>query len=92
MRQGEIGAMNKAQEATLRAVFEQPTRADIRWTAIESLVRALGGEISEREGSRVAARLHGVIAIFRRPHPRRETKKGAVKAVREFLTRAGVQP
>ncbi len=93
---GEIGyhssGMNKAQQATLDAVFRRPTLASIRWERIESLIRALGGEISEREGSRVAARLNGVTAIFHRPHPRPETKKGAVDAVRQFLINAGVKP
>jgi hypothetical protein len=84
--------MNKSQQATLRDVFARPTRANIRWTAIENLIRALGGEVMEREGSRVAARLNGVIAVFHRPHPRPETKKGAVDAVREFLIKAGVKP
>jgi len=84
--------MNKAQQATLNAIFERPTRADIRWAAIESLIRALGGEVSERAGSRVAATPNGVIAVFHRPHPRPETKKGAVEAVRQFLTNAGVKP
>ena len=84
--------MNKSQEATLIAIFGRPTRANIRWTAIESLIRALGGEVSEREGSRVAIRLNGVIAVFHRPHPSPETKKGAVDAMRQFLTNAGVKP
>ena len=84
--------MNKAQQATLNAVFVRPTKADIRWSAIESLILALGGEISERAGSRVAARLNGVTAIFHRPHPKPETKKGAVDAVRQFLANAGVKP
>ena len=84
--------MNKAHQATLGAIFSHPTRANIRWSAIESLIRALGGEISQREGSRVAARLNGVIAVFHRPHPRPETKKGAVEAVRQFLQNAGVKP
>ena len=84
--------MNKTQQATLRAIFARPTRADIRWAAIESLIRALGGEIMERAGSRVAARLNGVTAVFHRPHPEPVTKKGAVKAVRQFLSNAGVQP
>ena len=60
--------------------------------AIESLIRALGGEIDERAGSRVAATLNGVTAVFHRPHPRPVTKKGAVEAVRQFLTNAGVKP
>jgi hypothetical protein len=84
--------MNQKQKATLEAIFSRPTRADIRWTAIESLILALGGEIMERAGSRVAARLNGVTAVFHRPHPRPETKKGAVDAVRQFLTNAGVKP
>ena len=84
--------MNQKQKATLEAIFSRPTRADIRWTAIESLILALGGEIMERAGSRVAARLNGVTAVFHRPHPRPEMKKGAVDAVRQFLTNAGVKP
>jgi hypothetical protein len=85
-------AMNKAQLATLNAVFARPTRADIRWSGIESLIRALGGEVVERAGSRVAARLNGVTAVFLRPHPQPETKKGAVDAVRQFFINAGVKP
>lgn len=83
--------MNRAQESTLNAIFQRPTKANIRWTAIESLIRSLGGEIVERDGSRVAAKLNGVTAIFHRPHPRPETKKGAVAAVRQFLLNAGVK-
>jgi hypothetical protein len=84
--------MNKAQQATLNAVFHRPTRADIRWSAIETLIRAVGGKVTERAGNRVAARLNGVTAIFHRPHPRPEAKKGAVDAVRQFLSNAGVKP
>jgi hypothetical protein len=84
--------MNTTQLSTLRAIFARPTRADIRWSAIESLIRALGGEVTERAGSRIAARLNGATAIFHRPHPKPETKKGAVDAVRRFLLQAGVKP
>jgi hypothetical protein len=84
--------MNRARQATLNDIFVRPTKANIRWSAIESLIRALGGEVTEREGSRVAARLNGVTAVFHRPHPRPETKKGAVDAVRQFLMNAGVKP
>lgn len=76
----------------MNAIFARPTRADIRWSAIESLIRALGGEVSERAGSRVAIRLNDLIAVFHRPHPRPETKKGSVDAMRQFLTNAGVKP
>ncbi|MGA7831593.1 MAG: type II toxin-antitoxin system HicA family toxin [Terracidiphilus sp.] len=84
--------MNKVQQVTLNDIFTRPTRANIRWSAIESLIHALGGEVMERAGSRVAARLNGVTAVFHRPHPQPETKKGAVNAVRKFLVNAGVKP
>jgi len=29
-------------------------------------------------------------AVFHRPHPQKETGKGALKAIRRFLTEAGV--
>ena len=76
----------------MNAVLVRPTRANIRWSAIETLIRALGGEVTERAGSRVAARLNGVAAVFHRPHPRPETKKGAIDAVRQFLINAVVKP
>jgi hypothetical protein len=81
--------MNKSQQATLNAVFLRPTRADIRWSAIESLVRALGGEMRERAGSRVAANLNGVTAIFHRPHPRPETKKALWMRCANFSSTRG---
>ncbi|WP_363318184.1 hypothetical protein [Nostoc sp. NMS4] len=30
-------------------------------------------------------------AIFHRPHPEKETDKGAVKSMRRFLTEAGIK-
>lgn len=84
--------MNSAHRKTLSALFVRPTRADIRWPEIEALVRALDGEVIERAGSRVAFVLNGVVAVFHRPHPRPETRKGAVEAVRQFLTNAGIVP
>ena len=36
--------------------------------------------------------LNGVRAVFHRPHPRKETDKGAVKSVRRFLNEAGIEP
>ena len=92
-QKGQVSfTMNKAQQATLKAVFARPTKADIRWSAVESLIRALGGEVTDRAGRRVAAKLNGMIAVFHRPHPRPETKKGAVDAVRQFFINAGVKP
>ena len=77
---------------TLRAVFEDPVRSDVVWTDVERLFGALGAEVSEGRGSRVRVHLNGVRAVFHRPHPRKETDKGALRSVRRFLAEAGSEP
>lgn len=77
---------------TLSSVFVDPTLSSVLWSDIESLLGALGAELSEGRGSRVRVHLNGVRAVFHRPHPRKETDKGALKAVRRFLIAAGIQP
>jgi hypothetical protein len=80
------------QSKTLQAIFENPVRSDVAWANIEKLFSALGAEISEGRGSRVRVALEGVKAIFHRPHPQKETNKGALKSVRRFLLEAGFAP
>lgn len=77
---------------TLEAVYQRPTRADIRWREVAGLMQALGAEVTEGRGSRVRFALNGVRAVFHRPHPRPELVKGAVEALRDFLKEAGVVP
>lgn len=74
--------MNPKHHKTMNAIFEVPTRADIRWPDIESLFLALGATIAERRGSRVCVMLNGVVAVFHRPHPQRIAGKGMVESVR----------
>jgi hypothetical protein len=81
--------MDNKHQKTLEAIFEKLERASIEWKDIEAFFSALGAEISEGSGSRVRVALHGVRAVFHRPHPRKETNKGAVKSVRKFLEAAG---
>lgn len=74
----------------MQAIFEEPVRANVNWKDVEALFRYYGATISEREGSRVAVFLNGRIAIFHRPHPEKETDKGALRSVRKFLVNAGI--
>lgn len=53
---------------------------------------ANGAEIREGRGSRVRIALNHVRAVFHRPHPGKETDKGAVASMRRFLIEAGVLP
>jgi hypothetical protein len=82
--------MNRKNQRTLDRIIEKPERSDIPWKDIESLIVALGGEISKGRGSRVRIYLNGVRAVFHRPHPKRVTDKGAVNSMRRFLKEAEV--
>jgi len=84
--------MNTRHRKTLEAIYERPERSDIAWRDIEGLFIALGAEVSEGSGSRVRVALQDVRAVFHRPHPQKETTKGAVKSVRRFLQEAGITP
>lgn len=84
--------MKTKHRKTLQAIFDDPVRSGIPWNDIESLLITLGTEITEGRGSRVRIALKGVRAVFHRPHPRKETDKGAVVSMRRFLTEAGVKP
>ena len=84
--------MRRKHARTLTALFADPIQSGILWRDIETLLEALGAEISERRGSRVCISLNGIDAVFHRPHPRKETDKGAVGSMRRFLKEAGVEP
>jgi hypothetical protein len=84
--------MNSKHKKTLENIFKKPTLPGILWKDVESLFVILGADISEGRGSRVRVSLGGVDAVFHRPHPAKETNKGAVESIRIFLENAGVKP
>ena len=84
--------MNAKHRKTLAAIFARPTSASISFADIESLIKTLGGSISEREGSRVKIELNGEQWRCHRPHPGKEAKRYQVEEARELLMRAGVRP
>jgi hypothetical protein len=83
--------MNSKNRKTLEAIFSVPTSSNIEWKDIELLLIALGAEISEGSGSRIRIKLNNIRAVFHRPHPQKETDKGAVVSMRRFLINAGVK-
>jgi hypothetical protein len=84
--------MNSKQQKTLEGIFAEPIKSAINWADIESLLLSLGAIPKEGAGSRVGFSLNGVDIVVHRPHPQKETDKGAVKSVRKFLVNAGVKP
>ena len=84
--------MNSKQRKVLAAIFARPTLASIVFADIESLIKALGGTVQEREGSRVSIELMGEEWRCHRPHPGREAKRYQVEQARDLLDRVGVRP
>ncbi|BDB15047.1 type II toxin-antitoxin system HicA family toxin [Acidithiobacillus ferrooxidans] len=76
----------------MQALFRQPTSGTVAFADIEALILALGGEVLEREGSRVKITLNGEQWRCHRPHPGKEAKKYQVEEARELLERVGVKP
>ena len=57
-----------------------------------SLIKTLGGTVTQGDGSRVRFDLNDVSLNIHSPHPQKELKRYQVKAVRDFLINAGVDP
>lgn len=84
--------MNTKHRKTLIAIFARPTSATIPFADIEALIKALGGSVLEREGSRVKMVLKGEQWRCHRPHQGREAKRYQVEEARELLERVGELP
>ena len=84
--------MNSKHRKTLHAIFARPTSASVAFSDIEALVKALGGTVVEREGSRVKIVLQGHEWRCHRPHPGKEARRYQVEEARELFERAGVKP
>lgn len=83
--------MTNKHRKTLKSIFHDPVLLNTVWNDIEALFVALGAERFEGNGSRVRFVLNGIRATFHRPHPEKETDKGAVKSVRRFLEEGGIR-
>ena len=84
--------MNASHRKTLEAVFADPVNGNIEWRKIDALLKALGCEIIEGSGSRIAVVSGDLKATFHRPHPGREALRYRVSAVRDFPKAIGVRP
>ena len=84
--------VNTKQRKVLAAIFLKPTMASIVFSDIELLMKALGGMVLERAGSRVSVQLMGEEWRCHRPHPGKEAKRYQVEQARDLLDRVGVRP
>jgi hypothetical protein len=86
------GGMNKKHQRTLGAVFTDPVSGSIKWRDVESLLIACGAEMSEGSGSRVRFTIGGQTLFLHRPHSSPDTKRWAIRDIREFLADVGIKP
>jgi len=84
--------LRKKHHSTLSSIFAEPTRANIHWNDIETLLIALGSNCTEGKGSRLRVALNDRKAVFHCPHPEKEASKSMVRSVRRFLEEAGIEP
>jgi hypothetical protein len=84
--------LNARHQKTLEAVFDNPVSGSIKWRDVESLLIACGAEMSEGSGSRVRFTIGGQTLFLHRPHPSPDTKRWAIRDIREFLANAGIKP
>lgn len=85
--------MQTKHHKTLAAVYRRPTASSIVFADIEALVVALGGEVREGDGLRIAFELgKGGRLYLHRPHPGKEAKKYQVEDVRAWLDEREVKP
>ena len=61
--------MKRKHQRTLELIFSRPVSGNVPWKDIEALFQELGGDVTERAGSRVAVVLFGEVKVFHRPHP-----------------------
>ena len=85
-------SVKRKHQKTLEQIYLHPTSGTTAWKDIEALLKALGAEVSERAGSRVAVVLFGEVRVFHRPHPSPNTDKGAIASIRKWLEENEVKP
>jgi hypothetical protein len=84
--------VKRKHQKTLEQIYLRPTSGTTPWKDIEVLLKALGAEVSERAGSRVAVVLFDEVRVFHRPHPSPNTDKGAIASIRKWLEENKVKP
>jgi hypothetical protein len=77
---------------TLEAVYMKPTSGGVLFADLEALLVALGGQIREGAGSRVAFEIKGTRIYLHRRHPGKEAKKYQVEDLRAWFIQQGVTP
>ena len=84
--------MNSKQRKIWSSIFTNPIPRNLTWNDLLFLLKNIGCDVIEGDGSRVGFEYKGRRLDLHRPHPGKEIKPYQVKAVREFLKVLEVKP
>ena len=85
--------MNSKLRRTLDAIFETPTRPNVKFADIERLMIAFGGTLYESKGSAIRIVFpEGIQFNAHRPHPNKEAKRYQVEDARTVIKLLGKEP
>ncbi len=82
--------MNHHHAKVLQALFAHPVSANIDFKQVVHVLEALGAEVENRSGNRVAVTLAGHTAAF--THAKHSLPKEEVEQIRKFLETCGIDP
>jgi hypothetical protein len=85
-------SLKTRHQRTLKLIFARPVSGNVKWPDILALFTALGADVTERAGSRVAVILFNQVMVMHRPHPSPDVDKGALVALRGWLEENGIKP
>ena len=74
----------------LQAIYRDPPSANIHWREIESLLGHLGATVESGHGARFRVVLNRFEIFLHQPHNNSTCARQDIKALREFLARAGI--
>ncbi|MET3790724.1 type II toxin-antitoxin system HicA family toxin [Aquamicrobium terrae] len=83
--------MRGKHRATLEAIFTDPVSGSIKWREVEALLIACGAQVSEGSGSRIRFTIGDETLFLHRPHPSPDTKRWAIREIRQFLVNVGIR-
>ncbi len=85
--------MKRKHAKTFELLFKRPVSGNVNFADVLALLESLGATVEySREGSRIGVLLFGETRVLHKPHPAPVMDKGAVAAVRDWLTDHGVTP
>ena len=91
--QRQFHQLNKdSDKKLLKSFFHRPTSANIQWNETAHLLKKLGAEFKEAEGSRIKITLDGQSLIFHKSHGIKGLGKSHGDTIRAFLKKVGVEP